>query len=101
MRNRSLGTLGTAGLLLLSLALAGCGSSGQSGTRRPRRRRPRPPRRRRPASPCPATSWWLSTDDKKLQTVDNIIPAVNAKAASQPLLDALNKVSGGADQRRR
>ena len=37
-------------------------------------------------------------DDKKLQTVDNIIPAVNAKAATQPLLDALNKVSAALTQ---
>ena len=33
------------------------------------------------------------TDDKKLQTVDNVIPAINAKAATQPLIDALNAVS--------
>ncbi|NHC15828.1 glycine betaine ABC transporter substrate-binding protein [Motilibacter deserti] len=32
-------------------------------------------------------------DDKKLQTVDNIIPAVTAKSSSQPLIAALDKVS--------
>ena len=48
------------------------------------------------AAACrPATSPELVVleDDKNLQTVDNIIPAVNADAASPPLLEALNKVS--------
>jgi osmoprotectant transport system substrate-binding protein len=36
-------------------------------------------------------------DDKKLQTVDNVIPAVNAKLAQEPLLAALDKVSGVLD----
>ncbi|RKS75266.1 osmoprotectant transport system substrate-binding protein [Motilibacter peucedani] len=33
------------------------------------------------------------TDDKKLQTVDNIVPAINAKAATPALTAALDKVS--------
>ncbi len=32
-------------------------------------------------------------DDKKLQTVDNVIPAINDKAATPPLVSALDKVS--------
>ncbi|MDQ1644495.1 MAG: osmoprotectant transport system substrate-binding protein [Cryptosporangiaceae bacterium] len=36
-------------------------------------------------------------DDKKLQTVDNVIPAVNSKLAQEPLLAALDKVSGVLD----
>jgi osmoprotectant transport system substrate-binding protein len=92
MRTRS---LGVAGLLLLSLTLTACGSSGQSGTT---------------SSNSPDSSGSSSAaatkcdpiagdtlvalqDDKKLQTVDNIIPAINAKAATDPLITALNKVS--------
>lgn len=36
-------------------------------------------------------------DDKKLQTVDNIIPAINATAATPPLIAALDKVSDALD----
>ncbi|NHC44242.1 glycine/betaine ABC transporter substrate-binding protein [Motilibacter sp. K478] len=32
-------------------------------------------------------------DDQKLQTVDNIIPAITAKSATEPLVTALDKVS--------
>lgn len=99
MRQRALGTLGTAGLLLLTLTLAGCGSSGQSGTKTTSSS----------SSTGSASSGGQACeavagdqlvaleDDQKLQTVDNIIPAVNAKAATQPLLDALNKVSAALD----
>jgi osmoprotectant transport system substrate-binding protein len=97
MQHRALGTIGTAGLLLLTLTLSGCGSSGQSGSK---------------TTPSPSGSTAAGgqacqavagdqlvalEDDKKLQTVDNIIPAVNAKVATQPLLDALNKVSAALD----
>ncbi len=92
MRNRALGTLGTAGLLLLTLSLSACGDSGSSGTKAA-------PSKSGSASggeACEAVagdSLVALEDDKQLQTVDNIIPAINAKAATQPLLDALNKVS--------
>jgi len=92
MRNRTLGTLGTAGLLLLSLALAGCGSSGQSGTKASSTTKASAGSGGQACQAVPGDQLVALTDDKKLQTVDNIIPAVNAKAASQPLLDALNKV---------
>ena len=36
-------------------------------------------------------------DDQQLQTVDNIIPAVNAEASSDALLEALNAVSAALD----
>jgi osmoprotectant transport system substrate-binding protein len=35
----------------------------------------------------------LLTDDKKLQAVDNVIPAINGKIADAPLVAALDKVS--------
>lgn len=40
----------------------------------------------------------LLEDDKKLQNSDNIVPAINAKAATPPLTAALNKVSGALKQ---
>ena len=96
MRTRALGTLGTAGLLL-TLTLAACGDSGSSGTEAA-------PSKSGSASSgaqaCEAKAGdqlVALEDDKKLQTVDNIIPAVNAEAATQPLLDALNRVSAALD----
>jgi osmoprotectant transport system substrate-binding protein len=93
MRRISLG-VGAAGAAL-TLLLTGCGDAGSSGTSTSG------------GSSTTATSGGGSadckpvagdqivvlTDDKKLQTVDNIIPAIHAAAATQPLLDALNKVS--------
>ncbi len=100
MSSRTLRTLGTAGLLLLTLTLSACGDSGSSGTK---------------ASPSSSGGGTSAAggeaceakagdqlvalqDDKSLQTVDNIIPAVNTKAAGQPLLDALNKVQAALTQ---
>ena len=95
MRHRALGTLGTAGLLLLTLTLAGCGSSGQSGTKAAATKSASGSGSAAAQACAPVAGDQLValTDDKKLQTVDNVIPAINAKAASQPLIDALNAVS--------
>jgi len=87
--------LGAAGLLLLTLGLTACGDSGQSGTEAADDS-PSAAGSSAAATKCEAVAGdalVALTDDKKLQTVDNIIPAVNAKAATQPLLDSLNKVS--------
>jgi len=87
--------LGAAGLLLLTLGLTACGDSGQSGTEAAKDS-PSASGSNAGATKCEAVAGdalVALTDDKKLQTVDNIIPAVNAKAATQPLLDSLNKVS--------
>jgi osmoprotectant transport system substrate-binding protein len=97
MRMRS---LGVAGLLLLTLTLTGCGDSGQSGTQ---------------SSDSPSASGETSAaaakcetvpgaqlvaleDDKQLQASDNIVPAVNADAAGEWLMAALNKVSAALTQ---
>jgi osmoprotectant transport system substrate-binding protein len=93
MRNRALGTLGTAGLLLVTLALSGCGSNGSSGTKPAATKSSGGSAAAGACQAVPGTQLVALEDDKHLQTVDNIIPAVNAKAAKQPLLDALNKVS--------
>src|SRR4051794_4236541 len=86
--------LGTTGLLLLTLGLSACGSSGQSGTKESSS--PSASGASAAGVSCKAVAGdqlVALTDDKKLQTVDNIIPALNAKAATQPAVDALNKVS--------
>ncbi len=44
-------------------------------------------------APVPGESVVLLEDDLGLQQVDNVIPAVNAAAATEPLLAALNAVS--------
>jgi osmoprotectant transport system substrate-binding protein len=97
MLHRAWGTLGTTGLLLLTLSLAGCGDSGSSGTT-PKASKSGTGSAGGQACEAVAGDQLVAlTDDKQLQTVDNIIPAVNAKAATQPLLDALNKVSAALD----
>jgi osmoprotectant transport system substrate-binding protein len=94
MRNRALGTLGTAGLLLLTLTLSACGDSGSSGTKAaPSSSGSASGSGGQACEAVPGDQLVALEDDKKLQTVDNIIPAVNADAAKPPLLDALDKVS--------
>lgn len=67
---------------VLALAATGCGKTGSSKTTA--------------AKGCKAASGTdlvVLTDDKKLQTVDNVIPAINAKKADPTLVGALDKVS--------
>ena len=96
MRTRALGTLGTAGLLL-TLTLAACGDSGSSGTEAAPSKSGSASAGAQACEAVAGDQLVALEDDKKLQTVDNIIPAVNAKAATQPLLDALNRVSAALD----
>ncbi|MGZ4615508.1 MAG: glycine betaine ABC transporter substrate-binding protein [Actinomycetes bacterium] len=86
---------GVAGLLLLTLTLTACGSSGQSSTSSSSKAATSAATSAAGAKcdAVPGAQLVALQDDKKLQTVDNIIPAVNTKAAAQPLLTALNKVS--------
>jgi osmoprotectant transport system substrate-binding protein len=97
MRHRAVGTLGTAGLLLLTLVLSGCGESGSSGTKPQATSSGSTSAGGQACAAVPGDQLVALEDDKHLQTVDNIIPAVNAKAATQPLLDALDKVSAALD----
>jgi osmoprotectant transport system substrate-binding protein len=72
------------GVLLLALsgaALAGCGKSGSSG-------------QAGRCQPAKGDQLVVLTDDKHLQTVDNIIPAIYRPAATAALVQALDKVSG-------
>ena len=93
MRDRTFSALGVAGLLLLTLTLSACGESGSSGTKAESPKASASGSGGQACEAVPGDSLVALQDDKHLQTVDNIIPAVNAKASSQPLLDALNKVS--------
>ena len=79
-------TLGVV-LSFAALGLAACGKEGSSGTQAP-------------ASvsgagcaPVAGDKLVVLTDDKQLQTADNIIAAVNTKAADPALVAALDKVS--------
>jgi osmoprotectant transport system substrate-binding protein len=81
---------------VLFLAVAGgataCGKSGSSGTSAPPSNVA--------AGGCAGVAdskLVVLTDDKKLQTVDNIIPAVSKAKATPELLAALSKVSAALD----
>lgn len=89
VKRTTLALIAIAGTALLA---TGCGKAGSSGT-------PAPASAAAAGGCAPVAGGQLValTDDKKLQTVDNIIPAVNAKAAKPGLLDALNKVSAALD----
>jgi osmoprotectant transport system substrate-binding protein len=69
---------------VLTVALSGCGKSGSSGSTTATKG----------CASAGGTDLVVLTDDKKLQTVDNVIPAINAKKASPTLVGALDKVSG-------
>ncbi len=67
---------------VLAVSLSGCGKSGSSTTAA--------------GSGCKAATGnqlVVLTDDKLLQTVDNVIPAINAGKADATLIGALDKVA--------
>lgn len=82
---------GAAGLLIAAGALAGCGAAGSSGTQAPATAAAGG------CAPVAGEQLVVLTDDKKLQTADNIVPAVTAKVSSADLLAALDKVSAALD----
>jgi osmoprotectant transport system substrate-binding protein len=79
-------TLGIV-LSLATVGLAGCGDKGSSGTQAP------VSVNGAGCAPAAGDKLVVLDDDKKLQTADNIIPAINAKAADPALVAALDKVS--------
>lgn len=99
MRDRTLRSYALPLLVATGLLLAGCGEEGSSGaaptTPSPAGTGAAAPQR---CDPVADQKLVVLADDKRLQTADNIIPAVNAKVATQPLLDALNKVSEALTQ---
>ena len=82
-----------AGTLAGAFTLAACGEEGSSGTQAP-------PTVGSGAGCAPEASeeLVLLADDKKLQNSDNIVAAVNAKAATPALLAAVDKVAAALDQ---
>ncbi len=84
-----------AAVSALLLMLAGCGEAGSSRPGAGGETSPtaQPGAGGHACEPVAGEELVVLEDDKKLQTVDNIIAAVNAEAASEPLMAALNKVS--------
>ncbi|MFG1833250.1 glycine betaine ABC transporter substrate-binding protein [Micromonospora chersina] len=91
MRARTSLAVGALGVLTAGL-LAGCGGAGSSGTDAPEKGASEAG-----CAPVAGDKLVVLTDDKKLQNTDNVIPAVNAKAATPQLVAALDKVSAKLD----
>jgi osmoprotectant transport system substrate-binding protein len=78
-------------LVAATLALAGCGDAGSSGTAAPASSGSSGAKQT-----CQAVAGQdlvVLDDDKKLQTVDNLIPAINKTKSSDALVAAVDKVS--------
>lgn len=86
-------TLGVVGLLLFAFLLTACGESGSSGTQGDSTPTATGGDDKQSCAPVAGEELVVLEDDQGLQTVDNIIPAVNAEASSDVLLEALNEVS--------
>ncbi|HET9945720.1 MAG TPA: glycine betaine ABC transporter substrate-binding protein [Actinomycetes bacterium] len=93
MRTR---TFALVGVLMLALALTACGESGSSGTKA-KATSSSTAGGKADCAPVAGDQLVVLDDDQQLQTVDNIIPAVNAEASSDALLEALNGVSAALD----
>jgi osmoprotectant transport system substrate-binding protein len=79
-------------LLAATLALSACGDAGSSGTAAPSSSSSGGTAKAA-CAPVPGQELVVLDDDKKLQTVDNLIPAVNKAKSSDALLAAVSKVS--------
>jgi osmoprotectant transport system substrate-binding protein len=90
MRRHLLMTAGT--LMTAALALTGCGASGSSGTTAPSAAGAGVG-----CAPVAGDKLVVLTDDKKLQNSDNVVPALNKKAAKPDMIAALDKVSAALD----
>jgi osmoprotectant transport system substrate-binding protein len=73
----------------LSTALVACGKSGSSSDTTASGKKG--------CAPVTGDEIVVLEDSKKLQSVDNIIPAINSKLATPPLVAALDKVSAALD----
>jgi osmoprotectant transport system substrate-binding protein len=96
MRKRTLSVFGAVGLLLAAMLLSACGESGSSGTKA-KSTDTASAAGKADCAPVAGDELVVLEDDQQLQTVDNIIPAVNADAASDPMIEALNNVSAALD----
>ncbi|MDP9416665.1 MAG: glycine/betaine ABC transporter substrate-binding protein [Actinomycetota bacterium] len=87
----ALRVLGATSVLIL--ALTGCGQAGSSRPSAGGQTSPGAGAQAKACEPVAGQELVVLEDDRELQTVDNVIPAVNAKAATEPLMSALDKVS--------
>jgi osmoprotectant transport system substrate-binding protein len=87
MRTVTRAALGVVVGLAIAGLVVGCGKTGSSGTK------PTPQVKGAGCAPVAGKQLVLLADDRKLQSVDNVIPAINAKAAGESLVAALDKVS--------
>ncbi|HEY0699212.1 MAG TPA: glycine betaine ABC transporter substrate-binding protein [Micromonospora sp.] len=92
MRARIRLAVGAVGALTAAGLLTGCGDAGSSGTEAPQAAASGAG-----CAPVAGQKLVVLEDDKKLQNTDNVIPAVNAKAAQPQLMAALDKVSDTLD----
>jgi osmoprotectant transport system substrate-binding protein len=83
--------VGLIGLVTVAGMVAGCGKAGSSGTAAPSAAAAGG------CAPVAGQQLVVLDDDKHLQNTDNVIPAINSKAASPQLVAALNKVSASLD----
>src|SRR5262249_28497820 len=87
--------VGALGLLAAASLAGGCGQAGSSGASAP------------PSAaagggcaPVAGPKLVVLNDDKHLQNADNIIAAINTKAATPELVAALDKVAAVLDTRK-
>lgn len=85
-------TLMCGALVAATLALSGCGDAGSSGAASGGSTSSGSAAKTT-CSPVAGDELVVLEDDKKLQTVDNLIPAINKKQSSPELVAALDKVS--------
>lgn len=92
MRNRITRTAAGLALAVTAIGLAACGDQGSSGTEKAEQASGAG------CAPVAGNQLVVLEDDKKLQTADNIIAAVNLKVAGDPaLIAALDKVADALD----
>ncbi|MGH3648609.1 MAG: glycine betaine ABC transporter substrate-binding protein [Micromonosporaceae bacterium] len=92
VRRRITRTLAIVSTVVLAGALTACGEEGSSGTDKPDARATG-----QGCEPVRGDELVVLADDKQLQTVDNVVPAINAKKATPELIAALDQVSDALD----
>ncbi|KXK59847.1 glycine/betaine ABC transporter substrate-binding protein [Micromonospora rosaria] len=92
MRARTRLAIGAVGALAAAGLLTGCGDAGSSGTEAPQQQASG-----EGCAPVAGEQLIALEDDKKLQNADNILPAINTKAAAPQVVAALDKVSAALD----
>jgi osmoprotectant transport system substrate-binding protein len=92
MQSVSRVALGLVGVVAAAGLVAGCGKAGSSGTQAPASNAAAGG-----CAPVAGTKLVVLDDDKHLQNADNVIAAINSKAAKPELIAALDKVATTLD----